>query len=97
MIQQIQPIQIGNKIADQIVVNLNISAMPETQCEMFCYLADTTQITNYVSKNNTNETLPYTLLKGNKHILMGNDLDLVKQDENNALNIAANIFNVILI
>jgi hypothetical protein len=96
-IQQIQPTQVGNKTADQIVVNLNTSAMTETQCEMFCYLVDTTQTSTYVSKNNTNETLPYTLLKGNKHILTGNDLDLVKQDENNVLNIVANIFNVTLI
>jgi len=71
--------------------------MTETQCEMFCYLVDTTQTSTYVSKNNTNETLPYALLKGNKHILTGNDFNLVKQDENNVLNIVANIFNVTLI
>jgi hypothetical protein len=97
MIQSIQPIQIHNTTADQLVVNINTPGMTETQCEIFYYLADTTQTTSYVSKDNTNETLPYKILTGNKHILTGNDFDLVKQDENNALNIAAGILNVTLI
>ena len=97
MIQQIQPVQMYNTAVDQLVVNINTSSMTETQCEMFCYLADTTQTMSYVSKDNINETLPYKILTGKKHILTGNDLDLVKQDENNALNIAANLLNVTLI
>jgi len=97
MIQQIQPVQMYNTTADQLVVNINTSSMTETQCEMFYYLVDTTQTMSYVSKNNIDETLPYKVLTGKKHILTGNNLDLVKQDENNALNIAANLFNVTLI
>ena len=97
MIQQIQPVQMYNTTADQLVVNIDIPNITETQGEMFCYLVDTTQTTTYISKDNVSKTLPYKILTGKKHILTGDDLNLVKQDENNALNIAANLLNVTLI
>ena len=97
MTQQIQPTQIVNNTANQILVKIYTPSMTETQCEVYCYLVDTTQTMSYISKDNINETLPYKILTGKKHILTGNDLDLVKQDENNALNIAANLLNVTLI
>jgi hypothetical protein len=97
MTQQIQPTQIGNNIADQILVKIYTPSMTETQCEVYCYLVDTTQTMSYISKDNINETLPYKLLKMSKHIFTENNLNLIKQDENNALNIAANLLNVTLI
>ena len=97
MTQQIQPTQIGNNIADQLLVKIYTPSMTETQCDVYCYLVDATQTMSYVSKDNISETLPYKFLKMNKHIFTGNDLDLIKQDENNTLNIAANLLNVTLI
>lgn len=97
MTQPIQPTQIGNNTANQLLVNIYAPSMTETQCEVYCYLVDATQTASYVSKDNMSKTLPYKLLTGNKYIFTGNDLDLIKQDENNALNIAANLLNVTLI
>jgi uncharacterized UBP type Zn finger protein len=97
MTQQIQPTQIGNNTANQLLVKIYTPSMTETQCEVYCYLVDTTQTTSYVSKDNISETLPYKFLKMDKHIFTENNLDLVKQDENNALIIAANLLNVTLI
>ena len=97
MIQPIQPIQIHNNTANQLLVKIYTPSMTETQCEVYCYLVDTTQTMSYISKDNINETLPYKPLKISKHIFTENNLDLIKQDENNALNIAANLLNVTLI
>jgi len=97
MTQQIQPTQIGNNTANQLLVKIYTPSMTETQCEVYCYLVDTTQTTSYVSKDNISETLPYKFLKMDKHTFTENNLDLIKQDENNALSIAANLLNVTLI
>jgi hypothetical protein len=97
MIQQIQPIQINTKTANKLLVNLPTSSITEIQCEMICYLVDATQTTNYMSVDNISITLPYKLLKQSRYIITGNNFELIKQDENNALTIAANILNVTLI
>lgn len=97
MVQQIQPVQVRNETANQLLVNIHTSSMTETQCDVYYYLIDTTQTTNYVSKSNTNETLPYKILSFNKSTFTGDDFNLIKQDENAALNIAANKLNVTLI
>lgn len=97
MIQQIQPVQVRNETANQLLVNIHISSMTETQCDVYCYLVDTTQTADYTLKDNTTKTFPYKILEGNKFTFTGDDFNLIKQDENAALNIAANKLNVILI
>lgn len=85
MIIKINPYEVGDELADELLVELHKHKTTESSCFVYYHLRDSNQSTVAGEI-----TIPYKILKWEILKVEGKDFEKIKQDENNAVEYVIN-------